>query len=85
MKFPLRSLDNYIKFKNGKIPEEIVWKIFYEIVMGVQDIHQADIVHLDLKPSNILIDDRGVIKIGDFGISLHTPVVGFLLSLANKT
>lgn len=68
------SLDNYIKFKNGKIPEEIVWKIFYEIVMGVQDIHQADIVHLDLKPSNILIDDRGVIKIGDFGISLHTPV-----------
>lgn len=69
------SLDNYIKFKNGKISEEIVWKIFYEIVLGVHDIHQADIVHLDLKPTNILIDDKGNIKIGDFGISVHTPVV----------
>ncbi len=44
-------------------------------MLGVHDIHQADIVHLDLKPTNILIDDKGNIKIGDFGISIHTPVV----------
>lgn len=69
------SLDKYIKYKNGKIPEDIVWKIFYETLLGVQDIHQADIAHLDLKPSNMLIDDQGFIKIGDFGISVQIPVV----------
>ncbi|KAI8360920.1 kinase-like domain-containing protein [Choanephora cucurbitarum] len=68
------SLDQYIQFKNGKIEEEIVWKIFYEVVLGLQDIHAAQIVHLDLKPSNILIDDKGTMKISDFGISVQTPV-----------
>ncbi|KAI8071983.1 kinase-like domain-containing protein, partial [Thamnidium elegans] len=62
------SLDKYIKFKERKIPEEIVWRIFREISLGLNDIHEANIVHLDLKPTNILIDDKGFIKIGDFGI-----------------
>lgn len=68
------SLDKYIQFKNRKITEDIVWKIFYEVVLGIRDIHAADIAHLDLKPSNILIDDKGYLKIGDFGISVQTPV-----------
>lgn len=77
----LSSLDKYIEFKDRKIPQDIVWKIFHEIVLGVRDIHQADIVHLDLKPTNILIDDEGYIKIGDFGISVHTPVVSHVKSI----
>ncbi|KAI8085773.1 kinase-like domain-containing protein [Gilbertella persicaria] len=67
------SLDRYIQLKHENIDEQTVWKIFYEIVLGLQDIHAANIVHLDLKPSNILIDDRGCIKISDFGISIQTP------------
>ncbi|KAI7900087.1 kinase-like domain-containing protein, partial [Cokeromyces recurvatus] len=65
---PGASLEKYIKFKKRQIDENIVWKIFYEIVLGVQDIHQANIAHLDLKPSNILIAKDGCIKITDFGI-----------------
>lgn len=78
------SLDKYIKFKERKIPEEIVWRIFREISLGLSDIHEADILHLDLKPMNILIDDKGFIKIGDFGISVRKPVVSFFFFWAAK-
>lgn len=68
-------MEDYIKFKKGRIDKKIVWDIFYEIVLGVKDIHAANLVHLDLKPANIFIDEAGCIKIGDFGISAQTPVV----------
>ncbi|KAI9478656.1 MAG: kinase-like domain-containing protein [Benjaminiella poitrasii] len=67
------SLERYMKFKKRKIDERTVWHIFYEILLGVKDIHKADIAHLDLKPSNILIAQDGCIKITDFGISVQVP------------
>ncbi|KAI8992627.1 kinase-like domain-containing protein [Pilobolus umbonatus] len=68
------SLEKYIIYKQRHISEDIVLKIFYELVLGLKDIHEANLAHLDIKPSNILIDDEGSIKISDFGISIRTPV-----------
>lgn len=34
-------------------------------------IHSCDIVHLDLKPANIFIDNNDIMKIGDFGLSFR--------------
>uniref|UniRef100_A0ACD5TZK4 Uncharacterized protein n=1 Tax=Avena sativa TaxID=4498 RepID=A0ACD5TZK4_AVESA len=49
------------------------WRDRYEIVTGIcrglHYLHQKNIVHLDLKPANILLDDNLVPKITDFGIS----------------
>ncbi|KAG1462262.1 hypothetical protein G6F46_000376 [Rhizopus delemar] len=67
------NLEEYLNFKNREIPEQVVWKIFYETVIGINDIHKENVVHLDLKPSNILIDNYGFIKIADFGVSIQTP------------
>lgn len=46
--------------------------IFKQILKGIVYLHDKDIVHRDLKPENFLIDNLGVIKIGDFGYSLDT-------------
>ncbi|XP_059528804.1 proto-oncogene serine/threonine-protein kinase mos [Myotis daubentonii] len=40
-----------------------------DIVNGLLFLHSQSIVHLDLKPANILISERDVCKIGDFGCS----------------
>ena len=42
--------------------------IFKEILKALSYIHKMEILHLDLKPSNILIENSGSIKITDFGI-----------------
>ena len=39
------------------------------ICEGLQYLHENHIVHLDLKPANILLDDKMVPKIADFGLS----------------
>ncbi|XP_077148885.1 serine/threonine-protein kinase Sgk1-like isoform X2 [Ranitomeya variabilis] len=41
-----------------------------EMVCGIQFLHEHGVIHGDLKPHNILIDDMGHIKICDFGLSV---------------
>ncbi|XP_066916847.1 testis-specific serine/threonine-protein kinase 5-like isoform X2 [Clytia hemisphaerica] len=57
-------------FKNKNIDN---MKFFKEIVLGVQQCHQKNIAHRDLKLQNVLIDQNGTVKIADFGL-------GFILS-----
>jgi NIMA (never in mitosis gene a)-related kinase len=57
------------KQKGKLIPEDVVLELFIGMLLGVQYIHKNGIVHHDLKPNNILIDEMGNPKITDFGIA----------------
>jgi len=52
------------------MPLELVRHIFGQIVKGIEYLHQINhLVHLDLKPDNIIIRDDYSIAIIDFGLS----------------
>ncbi|OJJ50466.1 hypothetical protein ASPZODRAFT_11336 [Penicilliopsis zonata CBS 506.65] len=50
-----------------------IWKILLEVCVGLKHIHDSGIIHLDLKPANILITFEGVLKIADFGMATRWP------------
>ncbi len=46
-----------------------VTSISVEILQGLAQLHAVNILHLDLKPANILLDEYGHSYLADFGIS----------------
>lgn len=54
-----------------KFSSEEIWKYIYDVASGLAYLHalKPPIVHQDVKPANILIDDTGHYALTDFGIS----------------
>jgi len=60
------DLFDFLKL-SGKISENIVGNIIYQILLAVDYIHCKGFAHCDLKPENILIDFKNqIIKVTDF-------------------
>ncbi|OAX79855.1 AGC protein kinase [Emergomyces africanus] len=53
----------------GGLSEDWAKKYIAEVVLGIEHLHERGIVHRDLKPDNLLIDQRGHLKLTDFGLS----------------
>ncbi len=55
--------------KDGLDEDTARW-YFVQIIRGVDYCHARGISHRDLKPENILINEEGIVKISDFGLSV---------------
>lgn len=60
------SLDKY-----EHVPEQILGPISVSVVRGLQYLWSLKIMHRDVKPSNILVNTQGQIKLCDFGVSVQ--------------
>jgi len=69
------DLKSYIR-KKGKISEEDAISIAKQICEGLSEAHELGVVHRDLKPQNIMIDEKGRTKIMDFGIARSVEAPG---------
>lgn len=62
-----RTLAQWLNEK-VRTPAEIA-AVFVEVAAGLQAVHDAGLVHCDVKPGNILVTEHGVAKLGDFGLA----------------
>lgn len=71
-----RTLHDLITKQNlpGNRPES--WRLLRQILEALRYIHLQHVIHRDLKPMNIFIDESNNVKIGDFGLAknVHHPV-----------
>ena len=70
--------------KEQLIEEYIISYIIKQICEGIKEIHKNKLIHRDLTPDNIFIDENYRIKIGDFGISKILETNKYAKSIIGK-
>lgn len=62
-----KNLGEYIKRKNGKLSSEFILTVFPPLLDGLKTLHNQNLLHLDIKPENIIIRTGGSPLLLDFG------------------
>ena len=64
---PGENLQTLITRQKGSIKEKIIRNIFPPLIDGIRQVHDNNLVHLDIKPGNILIQQNNSPILLDFG------------------
>lgn len=65
-----RPLEDLIQEGKQFTIDEVI-RIGADLAQAVQSLHSQDAIHLDIKPENILMDEKGKLTLIDFGLSHH--------------
>lgn len=66
--FPSGSLRDVMPLQ-GAVEEEAVWRLLADLLSALDAAHRASLLHLDIKPANVLLDGNGGYVLTDFGVS----------------
>ncbi|XP_034149306.1 hormonally up-regulated neu tumor-associated kinase homolog A [Esox lucius] len=64
-------------YDKKKLDERETQKYVRQLVMAVEHLHRAGVVHRDLKIENLLLDEQDNIKLIDFGLSNCAGILGY--------
>ena len=70
-----------LEINNYRFTPDFYWDIIFEMIMGLKYFHELGYLHLDIKPTNFLVDKNGYIKLSDFGLCQKISEVSFLTDI----
>jgi ligand-binding sensor domain-containing protein len=74
-----KTLKEYLN-AHHPLPLETIQQLALQICDGLSEIHRHSVVHRDLKTSNLMLDEKGTVRIMDFGLS-KSPLVSMKTTL----
>lgn len=58
----------FVDKHGGGVSEELARIITAQVLLGLRSLHKKSVVFRDLKPENVLLDNRGRVRLADFGL-----------------
>lgn len=74
---PGGSLTQLVR-RHGRLPEQEAIAFTCQVGMALRQLHNDNILHLDIKPDNILLNRKGEAVLIDFGVSKHERTRDYL-------
>lgn len=71
------SLGDLLKYHNDEIDADIIGAVFNGVSQALKAAHAKGVLHLDIKPDNVLIDQQGQVKVVDFGLARLVGDAGY--------
>ncbi len=69
----------------GPAEEDHVWRLLGDLLSALDVAHRASLLHLDIKPANVLLDGSGGFVLTDFGVSQASRISRGLLPFSVGT
>ena len=63
------------------INKDFYWDIIFQMMISLSFLHQIGYIHLDIKPSNYLVDSKGNLQLTDFSLSIKNSEKNNLINL----
>jgi serine/threonine-protein kinase len=78
-----KDLNTVVK-QEGPLPMELACNYIAQSAEGLAHAHASNLIHRDVKPANLLVDQKGVVKILDLGLALFSDDERASLTVEHK-
>jgi serine/threonine-protein kinase len=78
-----KDLNTIVK-QEGPLPLELACNYIAQSAEGLAHAHSVNLIHRDVKPANLLVDPKGVVKILDLGLALFSDSQEASLTVAHN-